>query len=93
MSGSKRVASCRLSLNERPWVWRALASVWRELIADQDAAERSLAVVLGFSADDQVRASTAAIRAPPNSRPMKKTQFRVPCNPEGAPAPRIGARR
>jgi outer membrane protein len=29
-----------------------------ELTADQDAAERALAVVLGFSADDQVRAST-----------------------------------
>src|SRR5207302_2817022 len=29
-----------------------------QLVSDQDAAERSLAVVLGFNADDQVRAST-----------------------------------
>jgi outer membrane protein TolC len=35
-----------------------------ELTADQDAAERSLAVVLGFSADDQVRASTEDPRTP-----------------------------
>lgn len=35
-----------------------------ELTADQDAAERSLAVVLGFSADDQVRASTDDPRTP-----------------------------
>src|ERR1700724_123550 len=35
-----------------------------ELTADQDAAERALAVVLGFSADDQVRASTDDPRTP-----------------------------
>jgi len=35
-----------------------------QLAADQDAAERSLAVVLGFAADDQVRASNEASPAP-----------------------------
>lgn len=36
-----------------------------QLAADQDAAERSLAVVLGFAADDQVRASNEEAPAPP----------------------------
>ena len=36
-----------------------------ELAADQDAAERSLAVVLGFSADDQVRAAAEDSPVPP----------------------------
>jgi len=37
-----------------------------ELLADdQDATERSLAVVLGFSADDQVRAASEDLLAPP----------------------------
>jgi outer membrane protein len=35
-----------------------------QLAADQDAAERSLAVVLGFAADDQVRASNEEGAAP-----------------------------
>jgi outer membrane protein len=35
-----------------------------QLAADQDAAERSLAVVLGFAADDQVRASNQEAAAP-----------------------------
>jgi outer membrane protein len=35
-----------------------------QLAADQDAAERSLAVVLGFSADDQVRAANEEPPAP-----------------------------
>ena len=35
-----------------------------QLAADQDAAERSLAVVLGFAADDQVRASNDEAPAP-----------------------------
>jgi outer membrane protein len=36
-----------------------------QLAADQDAAERSLAVVLGFSADDQVRAQEEQRLPPP----------------------------
>ena len=35
-----------------------------QLIDDQDATERSLAVVLGFSADDQVRAAADELKAP-----------------------------
>lgn len=35
-----------------------------QLVDDQDATERSLAVVLGFTADDQVRASTEELQAP-----------------------------
>jgi outer membrane protein len=35
-----------------------------QLAADQDAAERSLAVVLGFAADDQVRASNQEAASP-----------------------------
>lgn len=36
-----------------------------QLMDDQDAMERSLAVVLGFSADDQVRAAEDELHAPP----------------------------
>jgi outer membrane protein TolC len=36
-----------------------------QLAADQDAAERSLAVVLGFGADDQVQAKEQEYAAPP----------------------------
>ena len=36
-----------------------------QLVDDQDSTERSLAVVLGFSADDQVRAAAEELKAPP----------------------------
>ncbi len=36
-----------------------------QLTDDQDATERSLAVVLGFNADDQVRAAEEEVHAPP----------------------------
>ena len=35
-----------------------------QLVDDQDSTERSLAVVLGFSADDQVRAAAEELKAP-----------------------------
>jgi len=35
-----------------------------QLVDDQDSTERSLAVVLGFSADDQVRAAADELKAP-----------------------------
>ena len=58
------IDSKRAALN----VARGLQRV-EQLADDQDAAERELAIVLGFAADDQVRAASenAAVPSPPTS--------------------------